>query len=287
MSDPKRLLDTECGRTRELLHVGLSELAPAKVRTHVLSSVDSVVASLELDASGTELEHRGGSDASDSSDNSGGSDTLGARAVTSKTPLPAGTTDAVLAKSALFAKGSTVLQLSATLAALGLGGLAYHELGQRNEAPVVAPAAPRLTPAAPLEAPPSASIATVPDALPTPPTVHALPPGEGPASREVPVSRQVPESRERSAPPTAAQRGRPRGSGRAGDGDGMSRREGAPADDLAGELSLLQRTRRLLSTGDVGRARELLDEYERHYPRGALRPEADALRERSQRNPSR
>lgn len=99
---------------------------------------------------------------------------------------------------------------------------------------------------------------------PPPPAVRvappALPPPPAPAPPAAVVANDVPAAQE----PVIAVR-RPR-------------RADPPADDLAGELLLIQRAQRALARGDGAEALDAVDAHARAYPRGRLTEERDAAR---------
>ncbi|MET0413421.1 MAG: hypothetical protein ABW217_19085 [Polyangiaceae bacterium] len=287
MSEPRRLIETESGRARELLDVGLSERAPARVRARVSSSVSAVVAGLDLGAA---------------SPSPTGSEQWVGHEGTAPTGLSTGTPGGVLTKlvgsasvdsasvgsaSVGSASVGSALKLSAVIAALGAGGLVYHQV-QRSEhglaaAATVSASAPSRgadESALPLSLRPAPSgdilaPAGVPGATQRAPTLEREPAAQQapartkastrqPARREPAVTAQ--KSAESSRPEAAAHAvGPPEVSG----------------DTLAQELALIARARARLQAREPRLARELLDEYARRFPRGALAPEARSLAERA------
>jgi hypothetical protein len=55
-------------------------------------------------------------------------------------------------------------------------------------------------------------------------------------------------------------------------------RAAAPADEIAGQIALIDAARSALSTGAPDRALDVLGQYQARYPAGSFRPEAVALR---------
>jgi hypothetical protein len=266
MTDPKRLLETDAGRARELLQVGLSDAAPLRVRSKVLSAVSGVVAELDLGAlhgPGTSLSHE-----------PSGAEGLGGNTVTAPTGLSAASQSGALTKLVSVAQSAAALKLGAVVAALmpklgaivaalGLGGLVYHQVQQRAAAPAAVQTVARPHALAPIEPPASPVVASAPEVVAAP----ALPPvAEAPATT-TPTTHPRGASRSSAALPRKT----------------ASRSSPEPAQGTLGaELSLLGRVRQRIEAGDLERAVELLDEYERQFPRGALQPEAAVLRQRSQ-----
>jgi len=58
----------------------------------------------------------------------------------------------------------------------------------------------------------------------------------------------------------------------------LRNRSQSPADDLAGQVALIDAARSALSSGMADRALDALGQYQSRYPAGSFRPEATALR---------
>jgi hypothetical protein len=242
MNDPKRLLEVERGRTRQLLEVGLSDVAPAHTRAKVLSSMNSVVASLELGSAQGLVGHTG----------------------TPATGLSTGTANGALAKLVIVARGAGALKLSAVVAGVGLGGLVYHHV-QHEE---VADDRQRAATASHLEAPAHVAPTAVPRAPAPVLETEASAPAE---ARAVPLPPPRPRAtgaqramrRELQPPPSAPA-------------------EVERGDELGAELELLVRARARLAAQEPRVALALLAEFGRLFPDGALAPEARLLQQRAQ-----
>lgn len=269
MSDPRRLIETESGRARDLLEGGLSERAPARVRAQVSSSVSAIVAGLDLGAVGHSPP---------------GSEPWIGHEGTAPTGLSTGTPGGVLTKLVGSTSAGSMLKLSAVIAALGAGGLVYHQVQRAERAPAAsatvlesAPwrgaeesASPRSAPSGETVAPAGASGATgqepplwlEPVAPPAPASTKAR-------SRQ--PARPAPAA---TAQPSADSRGREAAAQ-------IAAQPEASGDTLAQELALIARARARLRAREPRLALELLDEYARRFPRGSLAPEARSLEQRA------
>jgi TolA-binding protein len=113
------------------------------------------------------------------------------------------------------------------------------------------------------------------------PTPSALPPGAPPQT----ALNRAPEVSAALAPRTPSSGAPERSPGAAtllpAVGSFALEAEHAESPRLADEMRLLDAARRVLASGDARRALSTLDNYERAFPSGALRPEASVLKVRA------